>query len=109
MDRRAFIRTTAIAASAAGAGAGAAEPAAPPAPAPEATRILARHVAAARFEDLPETVRVEAGRSLLNWTGVAVGGSRHETIEIALAAIAPFAGPPQACVWSAWTRSARRF
>jgi 2-methylcitrate dehydratase PrpD len=39
---------------------------------------------------------VEAGRSLLNWMGVAVGGSRHEAVEIALAAVAPFAGGPQA-------------
>ena len=30
---------------------------------------------------------------------VAVGGSRHEAVEIALAAITPFAGPPQATVF----------
>jgi 2-methylcitrate dehydratase PrpD len=44
-------------------------------------------------------VRREAQRSLLNWVGVAVGGSRHETIEIALAAIKPFVGAPQATLF----------
>jgi 2-methylcitrate dehydratase PrpD len=44
-------------------------------------------------------VRREARRSLLNWMGVAVGGSRHETIEIALAAIKPFVGAPQATLF----------
>jgi 2-methylcitrate dehydratase PrpD len=34
----------------------------------------------------------------LNWVGVAVGGSRHETVDRALAALAPFAGAPQASV-----------
>ena len=51
------------------------------------TRSLARYVVATQFEELPAAVRREALRSLLNWMGVAVGGSRHETIEIALAAI----------------------
>jgi 2-methylcitrate dehydratase PrpD len=62
----------------------------------DVTQRLARHVAAALFQDLPAAVRNEAARSLLNWIGVAVGASRHETIEIALRAIKPFAGPPQA-------------
>ncbi len=62
------------------------------------TRTLARYIVAARFDDLPSTVRVEAARSLLNWMGVAVGGSRHEAVEIALAAILPFAGPAQSTV-----------
>jgi hypothetical protein len=60
------------------------------------TRSLARYVVATRFDELPAAVRREAQRSLLNWMGVAIGGSRHETIEIALAAIKPFVGAPQA-------------
>jgi len=60
------------------------------------TRKLARYVVATRFEYLPEGVRREIGRSLLNWMGVAVGGSRHEAVEIALAAVRPFSGPPRA-------------
>ena len=62
------------------------------------TMYLARHVAAAQYADLPDAVRKEVARALLNWVGVAVGASRHETIDIALRAIAPFAGPPQATV-----------
>ena len=63
------------------------------------TEILAHHIVAASFEDLPDEVRVEAARSLLNWMGVAVGGSRHEAVEIALATVTPFAGPAQAAVF----------
>ena len=43
-------------------------------------------------------VRKEARRTLLNWVGCAVGGSRHETVDIAIAALAPFSGPAQASV-----------
>jgi 2-methylcitrate dehydratase PrpD len=65
----------------------------------DVTQTLARYLAAARFEDLPAAPREEAARSLLNWMGVAVGGSRHEAVEIALAAVAPFSGPAQATVF----------
>ena len=43
-------------------------------------------------------MRKEAQRTLLNWMGCAVGGSRHETLDAAIAALAPFSGPPQATV-----------
>jgi 2-methylcitrate dehydratase PrpD len=62
------------------------------------TETLARYLVAAKFEDLPADIRQEAARSLLNWIGVAVGGSRHQTVEIALATVSLFAGPPQAGV-----------
>lgn len=64
----------------------------------DVTMRLARHIAAAQHADLPDVVRKEVARALLNWVGVAIGASRHETIEIALRAIKPFAGPPQATV-----------
>ncbi|MEZ5289973.1 MAG: MmgE/PrpD family protein [Vicinamibacterales bacterium] len=60
------------------------------------TRTLARYVLGLRYEDLPEAVRHEACRTLLNWTGCAIGGSRHETVDVAVAALLPFAGPAQA-------------
>ena len=66
------------------------------APPPAVTRTLARYLVQARYEDLPRPVRDEAARTLLNWVGVAVGGSRHETVERALAALSPFFGPAQA-------------
>jgi 2-methylcitrate dehydratase PrpD len=64
----------------------------------DVTRTLARYVLSVRFDDLPEPVRKEARRTLLNWVGCAVGGSRHETVDVAIAALAPFSGPPQATV-----------
>ncbi len=50
----------------------------------------------ARYEDLPSNVRKEGARTLLDWVGVAVGGSRHETVDAAIAALGPFSGPKQA-------------
>lgn len=57
------------------------------------TRILADYVAAASPADLPQAVKKEAARTFLNWLGCAVGGCRHEAVEAALAALAPFSGP----------------
>jgi 2-methylcitrate dehydratase PrpD len=64
----------------------------------EVTKILARYLVSSRWEDIPQRVRHEASRALLNWLGCAAGSCRHETVERALAAVAPFAGPPQAAV-----------
>ena len=71
----------------------AAKPASPP---PAVTRILAHYVVSARYDDLPANVRKEGVRTLLNWVGVAIGGSRHQTVDIAASALAPFSGPQQA-------------
>jgi 2-methylcitrate dehydratase PrpD len=62
------------------------------------TITLARYLVNSRWEDIPQRVRHEASRALLNWLGCAVGSCRHETVERALAAVRPFAGPPQAAV-----------
>jgi 2-methylcitrate dehydratase PrpD len=64
----------------------------------EVTRILARYLVQSRWEDIPERVRHEASRALLNWLGCAVGACRHETVERAIKALRPFCGPPQAAV-----------
>jgi len=63
------------------------------------TRKLARFILSARFQDLPDTVRHEGARTLLNWVGCAIGGSRHETVTKAMAALLPFFGPPQATLF----------
>jgi 2-methylcitrate dehydratase PrpD len=97
MNRRSFIHTALAGVTAAtGVPLPASSAETKPAEVKDVTGTLARYIVAARFEDLPETARTEMGRSLLNWMGVAVGGSHHETVEIALAAVAPFAGSPQA-------------
>ena len=62
------------------------------------TRTLAQYVLSVRYDDLPDPVRKEARRTLLNWMGCAVGGSRHETVDVAIAALTPFSGPAQATV-----------
>ena len=63
---------------------------------PQVTRLLARHLVAARYEDLPADVRHEGLRTFLNWLGCAVGSARHEAVSIAIEALAPFSGPAQA-------------
>jgi 2-methylcitrate dehydratase PrpD len=65
----------------------------------DVTRKLARFIVSSRFEDLPETVRHAAARTLLNWVGCAIGGSQHETMANAIAALGPFFGPGQATLF----------
>lgn len=62
------------------------------------TRTLAHYIVNARYQDLPAQVRHQGVRTLLNWVGVAVGGSHHETVDIAISALAPFSGPKQASI-----------
>jgi 2-methylcitrate dehydratase PrpD len=104
LDRRDFVRTLTVAGLVAQARAGEAQTRAsettttPPAAPPPVTRTLARYLVTARFDDLPQPVRAEAARTLLNWVGSALGGSRHETMDIAVSALGPFSGPAQASV-----------
>ena len=64
----------------------------------EVTKTLARFIVNHRYADVPQKVRHEAARSFLNWVGCAVGASRHETVERALAALSEFSGPREATV-----------
>jgi 2-methylcitrate dehydratase PrpD len=64
----------------------------------DVTRRLVRYLVSAQPTELPERVRKEAARTLLNWVGCALGGSKHETLNIAIAALAPFSGPAQASI-----------
>jgi 2-methylcitrate dehydratase PrpD len=98
MAAAAHVATAAAQATAAPA-AGAAPAAPPAAPPGEVTRTLARYVVNARYEDLPANVRREGVRTFFNYVGVAVGGSHHETVDRAVKAIAPFAGPKQATLY----------
>lgn len=105
LDRRQFLgagasASLAMAASsplAALAQAPAAVAAVPPSPPPpHVTHLLAKYIVDARFDDLPAKVRREGTRTLLNWVGVAVGGSHTETVGIAVSALNEFSGPRQA-------------
>jgi 2-methylcitrate dehydratase PrpD len=97
VNRRGFLRASAI-----GGAAASVSLAAPPQPssasARDVTRRLAAWVVSSRKEDVLSAVRREALRTVLNWTGCAVGGSRHETVEIAIRAMKAFSGPAQASV-----------
>jgi 2-methylcitrate dehydratase PrpD len=64
----------------------------------EVTRILARYVVESRFDAIPAATRHHATRTFVNWLGCAIGGSHHEGMDIALAALAPMAGAAQASV-----------
>jgi 2-methylcitrate dehydratase PrpD len=61
-----------------------------------ATRALADFIAGSQWRDIPQRVRHEATRAILNFAGAALGGSGDEAVTIALATLAPFFGPPQA-------------
>ncbi len=63
---------------------------------PPVTHIVARYAATSPAELIPDAVKHEATRTLLNWVGCAVGGSQQPAPRRAVAALAPFAGPAQA-------------
>lgn len=65
---------------------------------PPVTHMLARYVLGGQYNDIPVNVRREGIRTLFNYVGVAVGGSGHETVRVAMAALQPFSGPPQASI-----------
>src|SRR5207237_10403001 len=62
----------------------------------DVTRHLAKYVVSAKAADMPGPVRKEAARTVLNWMSAALGGSRHETVDHAIAAPSPCSGPVQA-------------
>ena len=64
----------------------------------DATHRLAQFILSTRYDDLPEGVSHEAKRTLLNWVGCAIGGSRDAAVTNAIAAFTPFIGAPQASV-----------
>lgn len=96
MDRRKFIGASALAGSLALAAPQGSAPKKDSPPTKDITRILARYVVSARLADLPAPVRKEAARTLLNWVGCTIGGSRNEAVDIAVSALSPFFGPEQA-------------
>lgn len=66
---------------------------------PEATRLLADYIVAARPGDLPEAVRLEALRSFVNIVGCMVGGAQHDAIVLADDVLIEFTGAPQATLF----------
>ncbi len=62
---------------------------------PQVTALLAQFVLETKIQAIPENVRREGTRSLLNIIGCALGGSRHDAVDKAWAALQPFAGGEQ--------------
>lgn len=53
----------------------------------EDSRRFAAFVAGTRYEDLPDKVRHECRRGVLDWIGCALAGSRHRTVDVLLAGL----------------------
>lgn len=62
------------------------------------TKTLAQYVVDSRYEDIPQDVRHEASRALLNLCGCSIGAASNPTVVNALGAVLPFAGPAQASI-----------
>lgn len=62
------------------------------------TQQLADYLVSNRFEAIPEDVRHEARRSILNYLGCALGGSREPAMDAAIRALGPYSGPRTASV-----------
>jgi 2-methylcitrate dehydratase PrpD len=62
------------------------------------TRALANYVVTANFDSIPPDIKAKAITALVNWIGCAVGGSGHDTLDVAWGALGPFAGAPQASI-----------
>ncbi len=67
-------------------------------PRPGTTQTLARFVAETRWQDIPDTVRHQAKRALLNFFAVAIAGCRTGPVDMALKSLAEFSGGKQATV-----------
>ena len=62
------------------------------------TKALASYVVKNRWEDIPEDVRHEAKRALINVIGCAIGGSPHLAVTTAIRALSPFSGERTASI-----------
>jgi 2-methylcitrate dehydratase PrpD len=62
----------------------------------DVTRPLAAFLTRTHYDDLPAKVRQEAVRTLVNWMGACIGGSREAPVEAAIAALGPISGGAQA-------------
>jgi len=64
------------------------------------TKELASYLIQSRWDDIPQDVRHEAKRAILNYVGCAVGGSREPAVDIAMHTMKPFSGEATASVFA---------
>jgi len=62
------------------------------------TDQIVRFVENARFDDVPDSVKKKAKLAFLDWIGVVLGGSTHESSRLLFETLREFSGPGQASV-----------
>jgi len=62
------------------------------------TQTLASYIVTNRIESVPEDVRCEARRAIVNYVGCALGGSVDTAVDRAIQALGPFSGQPTASI-----------
>ena len=62
------------------------------------TATLASWILSHCIETVPEDVRHEARRAIVNYLGCALGGSHDEAVDIAIQAFGPYSGAPTASI-----------
>jgi 2-methylcitrate dehydratase PrpD len=60
------------------------------------TQTLASYIVTGRIESVPNDVRHEARRAIVNYVGCALGGSVDTAVDRAIQALGPFSGKPTA-------------
>jgi hypothetical protein len=64
----------------------------------DVTKAFAAFISRTEWAQLPERLRHEAKRSLLNFIATALAGCREDAVEMTLASLASFSGPQQATI-----------
>jgi 2-methylcitrate dehydratase PrpD len=62
------------------------------------TRTLAAYIVTSRIESVPEDVRHEARRAIVNYVGCALGGSVDTAVDRAIRALGQYSGKPTASI-----------
>jgi 2-methylcitrate dehydratase PrpD len=62
------------------------------------TKTLASYIVSSRIDSVPDDVRHEARRAIVNFMGCALGGSVDTAVDRAIQAFGPYAGQPTASI-----------
>jgi 2-methylcitrate dehydratase PrpD len=62
------------------------------------TQTLASYIVTSRIESVPDDVRHEARRAIVNYVGCALGGSADTAVDRAIQALGPYSGKPTASI-----------
>jgi 2-methylcitrate dehydratase PrpD len=62
------------------------------------TQTLASYIVTSRIESVPQDVRHEARRAIVNYVGCALGGSIDTAVDRAIQALGPYSGKPTASI-----------